>query len=317
MALKSKLEGGELYDLASEKIKPLLEQVNQVGLVEIVGGRKREIQVQVNRDRMKARELSVTQIAGALKNSGQNVPAGKIDQADSEMVFRTLGEFNSLDQIKNSIVSFFGNDAVTKVSDIGTVTDTLETERLRVYLNGEKSLFLNVYKQSGTNTVAVAKDIYKKLEKINEELARTNGKDTQVVIIRDTTKFIWANVVDVGESIAFGIILTILVVYLFLGSTRSTVITGFAIPVSLIGSFALFAAVGLTINIMSLLAFSLAVGLLIDDAIVVRENIFRHLEMGKSATQAALDGTAEVGVAVFAVTLLDNFLNRLVLASAS
>ncbi|MEY4615218.1 MAG: hypothetical protein RJB66_178 [Pseudomonadota bacterium] len=303
MALDSKLEGGELFDLASEKIKPLLEQVNQVGLVEIIGGRKREIQVQVNRDRMKARELSVTQIAGALKNSGQNVPAGKIDQAESEMVFRTLGEFNSLDQIKNSIVSFYGNDAVTKVSDIGTVTDTLETERLRVYLNGEKSLFLNIYKQSGTNTVAVAKDIYKKLDKINEELSRVYGKDTKVIIIRDATKFIWANVVDVGESIIFGIILTILVVYLFLGSTRSTIITGFAIPVSLIGSFALFAAVGLTINIMSLLAFSLAVGLLIDDAIVVRENIFRHLEMGKSPSQAALDGTAEVGVAVLAVTL--------------
>lgn len=303
MALKSKLTGGELFDLANEKIRPLFEQVNQVGLVEVIGGRKREIQVQVDRDKMKARELSVTQIAGALKNSGQNVPAGKIDQAQSEMVFRTLGEFNSLDQIKNSIVSFYGNDVVTKLGDIASVTDALETEKLRVYLDGDKSLFLNIYKQSGTNTIAVAEGIYKKLDKINAELAKMYGNDTQVVIVRDTTKYVWANVKDVGESIIIGIILTILVVYLFLGSGRSTLITGFAIPVSLIGSFALFAAVGLTINIMSLLAFSLAVGLLIDDAIVVRENIFRHLEMGKSAKKAALDGTAEVGVAVIAVTL--------------
>lgn len=303
LAVKSKLEGGKLYDLANEQIKPLFEQVNQVGLVEVVGGRKREIQVQVDRDKILKRDMSVTQIVSALKNSGQNVPAGKVNQKEAELVFRTLGEFNSLDQIRKSIVSFFGNDATTKLSDVASVVDTVEDEKLRVFMNGEGSLFLNIYKQSGANTIAVSKNVYKRVSKINEELKKVYGGDFEVIVVRDMSKFVFANVLDVGESILFGIILTILVVFLFLGSVRSTLITGFAIPVSLIGSFALMNMFGVTINIMSLLAFSLAVGLLIDDAIVVRENIFRHLEMGKSPVQAALDGTAEVGTAVIAVTL--------------
>lgn len=303
MAIQSKLTGGKLYDLANEQIRPRFEQVNQVGLVEVVGGRKREVQVQVDRDKIAQRELSLTQIVGALKNTGQNVPAGKVDQSKSELVFRTLGEFNSLDQIKNSIVSFFGNDAITKLGDVANVVDTIEDEKLRVYINGENSIFLNIYKQSGANTISVANGIHARLAKMNEELKKVYGPEFEVKLVRDSTKYVWANVYDVGESIIFGIILTILVVYLFLGSLRSTLITGFAIPVALIGSFALLNAAGMTINVMSLLAFSLAVGLLIDDAIVVRENIFRHLEMGKSPVQAALDGTAEVGVAVVAVTL--------------
>lgn len=303
MAIKSKLTGAKLFDVANEQIRPRFEQVNQVGLVEVVGGRKREIQVQVDRNKIASRELSLTQIVGALKNTGQNVPAGKVDQSSSELVFRTLGEFNSLDQIKNSLVSFYGNDTVTKVGDVANVVDTIEDEKLRVYINGENSIFLNIYKQSGANTISVAKGIHTRLEKVNDEMKKMYGDDFQVSLVRDTTKYVWANVFDVGESILFGIILTILVVYLFLGSLRSTLITGFAIPVALIGSFALLNMAGMTINIMSLLAFSLAVGLLIDDAIVVRENIFRHLEMGKSPVNAALDGTAEVGIAVVAVTL--------------
>lgn len=303
VAVKSALTGGKLFDLANERIKPLFEQVNQVGLVEIIGGRKREIQVQVDRNKLNDREISVSQIVSSLKNTGQNIPAGKVDRTSSELVFRTLGEFNSLDQIRKSLVSFFGNDVTTQVGDVARVIDTVEDEKLRVFMNGENSLFINVYKQSGANTIEVSKNVISRVAKINEELKKEYGADFEVVIVRDTSKFVWANVYDVAEAIIIGIILTILVVYLFLGSLRSTLITGLAIPVSLLGSFALMSYFGITINLMSLLAFSLAVGLLIDDAIVVRENIFRHLEMGKPPLKAALDGTGEVGVAVIAVTL--------------
>lgn len=229
MAIQSNLKGGKLFDLANEQIRPRFEQVNQVGLVEVVGGRKREVQVQVDRNKIAGRELSLTQIVAALKNTGQNVPAGKVDQSKSELVFRTLGEFNTLDQIRNSIVSFFGNDSITKLGDVATVTDTVEDEKLRVYINGENSIFMNIYKQSGANTISVANGIHKRLDKINEELKKVYGNDFEVKLVRDTTKYVWANVFDVGESIIFGIILTILVVYLFLGSLRSTLITGFAI----------------------------------------------------------------------------------------
>ncbi len=303
LALKTKLTGGKLYDLANEQVRPLFEQVAQVGLVEVIGGRKREIQIQLDRNKLLQREMSVTQVAGSLSNAGQNVPAGKIDQTQGELVFRTLGEFNSLDQIKQSVVSFFGNDVTTKVSDIGQVVDTLQDEKMKAYLNGEETAFLFIYKQSGANTLQVSSNVLKRIDKINTEFKQVYGDDFKVIVARDTTKYIWNNVLDVAESIAIGVILTVLVVFLFLGSIRSTLITGLAIPVSLIGSFVLLYLAGVSINIMSLLAFSLAVGLLIDDAIVVRENIFRHLEMGKNLIKAALDGTAEVGTAVIAVTL--------------
>jgi len=303
VAIKSTKTGGELYDLVNEQVKPLFEQVNQVGLVELVGGRKREVQIQIDRNKLLQRNMSVTQVAQALGASGQNVPAGKIDQEKSEMVFRTIGEFNKLDQIRNSIVSFFGNDRTTKVSDVANVVDTLEDEKMRVFLNGEPTLFLQIYKQSGANTIEVSKNVAKRVEKINATFKQRYGNEFEVSVVRDMSKFIWNNVIDVAESIFLGVLLTIIVVFLFLGSFRSTLITGFAIPVSLIGSFTFLYIFGVSINIMSLLAFSLAVGLLIDDAIVVRENIFRHLEMGKKPIQAALDGTAEVGVAVIAVTL--------------
>lgn len=304
LAIKSDLQGSQLFDLAKERVKPLLEQVNQVGQVEVIGGRQREIQIQLDRNKLARREMSVSQIAAGLNNSGQNVPAGKIDKASSsELVFRTLGEFNSIDQIQNTIVSFFGNEVVTKISDVGRVEDTLADAKMKSFLDGKETIFLNLYKQSGSNTIAVADGVFKKVDQINLDLKQLYGENFELVVARDTSRLVWNNVFDVLESIGIGIILTVLVVYFFLGSLRSTIITGFAIPVSLIGSMALLYIFGLTINVMSLLAFSLAVGLLIDDAIVVRENIFRHMEMGKSALKAALDGTAEVGLAVLAVTL--------------
>ncbi len=303
LAVKSKLTGGALYDLANEVLKPKFEQVSQVGNVEILGGRKREIQVQLDRNKLSQRDISVNQVVHALSNLGENIPAGKLDQTKGELVYRTLGEFNNLEQIKKTVVSFYGNDVITKISDVGTVVDTLTDEQLRANLDGEESIFLYVYKQSGANTIKVSTEVAKRIEKINAELKGTVGEDFEIKIVTDMSKYVWANVKDVGESIGFGIILTVLVVFLFLGSARSTLITGLAIPFSLVGSMMFLYLFGISINIMSLLAFSLAVGLLIDDAIVVRENIFRHLEMGKSPIQAALDGTSEVGMAVIAVTM--------------
>lgn len=303
LAITSEVKGTELFDLASERVRPLLEQVEQVGRVEVVGGRKREIHVKLDKKKLEQRNLSVLAVAGAFQNAGINLPAGKLDEANAETVFRTLGEFNSVDQVRKAVVSFIGNDILTTVADVGKVEDTVEDEKLKAYLNGEDTIFLNVYKQSGANTLAVAAGVHKRAAKINVDLQKELKKTFEVKVVRDMSKFVWANVKDVGESIAIGIILTIIVVFLFLGSLRSTFITGLAIPVSLIGCFPLLYMAGVSINVMSLLAFSLAVGLLIDDAIVVRENIFRHMEMGKSAFRAALDGTAEVGMAVTAVTL--------------
>ena len=303
IALQAPLKPGELYDLANERIKTQIEQVANVGRVTIVGGREREIQVLLDRNKLFNRQVSVSQVAASLQNSGVNTPSGKIDQAKSEVVFRTLGEFNTLDAVRNHTLSFFNNETPIQLKDLGEVKDSLQEERSKAYINGKEAIFLNVYRQSKANTIEVSDSVQKKIARINTDLLVPLGSKYQLTIVQDTARYVRNNVEDVYESIGIGVVLTILVVFFFLGSVRSTLITGLSIPVSLIGGMSLFYISDISINIMSLLALSLAVGLLIDDAIVVRENIFRHMEMGKSAIQAALDGTREVGLAVIAVTL--------------
>ncbi len=302
VSVKSKISEGELFQVVDKKIKPLIEQVNQVGLVEIQGGRKREIKVELDRNKLKGHELSASQVVSRLQISGQNIPAGKVSNDKQDTVFRTLGEFKNLEQIKKTIVNFIGNDIPVTVNEIATVTDSLQDRKNFGYYNGEAAILLSIYKQSGSNTIAVSDAIKKKLIKINETLKNENI-EIELKIVRDGSKPIKDNVDDVYETIILGVILTIFVVFFFLGSARSTFITGLALPNSLLGAFILLSYAGFSINIMTLLALSLAVGLLIDDAIVVRENIFRHLEMGKSPIDAAIEGTNEVVLAVVATTL--------------
>ena len=302
LSVKADLPDAKLYDLANEVLRPKLEQIPQVGLVEVIGGRKREIQVTLDRKKLNQHELSATQVAARLQAAGENVPAGKVNEGKQETVFRTLGQFTSLSDIGDSIVSFFGNDVPVTVKDVGRVVDTLEDEVSRAFVNGNKSLFLNVYKQSGANTIAVVDTLNKRLAQLNKELGTAPGKPS-ITVIRDGAWWIRVNVEDVKESILIGIVLAVIVVFFFLGSGRSTIITGLALPNSLIGALILMAAAGFTINLMSLLALSLSVGLLIDDAIVVRENIYRHIEMGEDPITAAKKGTDEVRLAVVATTL--------------
>lgn len=302
ISVASDLPDGQLFQYVDKKIKPMFEQVNQVGLVEIFGGRKREIKVELDRNKLKAREISASQVSERLKISGQNIPAGKISGSKNDSVFRTLGEYKTINEIESTIVNFLGNDVPITVKDVGVVKDSLEERKTYAYYNGTNSVILNVYKQSGSNTIGVAKSIKKQLEKINKNLKEQNQPLT-LQIVRDGSKQIDANVYDVYETIIIGIILTIIVVFFFLGSLRSTIITGLALPNSLLGAFILLAAAGFTVNIMTLLALSLAVGLLIDDAIVVRENIFRHIEMGADPVKASIEGTSEVTLAVIATTL--------------
>ena len=302
LALDADLPDAKLYDLADDKIKPKLEQVAKVGLVKITGGRKREIQIQLDRKKLKAHEISVSAIAARLSGSGQDIPSGKKSQGENETIFRTIGQFAAIEDIKNLVLNFYGNDIPTRVEDLGVVSDTLADETTKNFVNGKKSLSIKVFKQSGSNTIAVVDALKKKIAIVNEQFKSQPGHPN-LVIIRDGSSWVRANVQDVKESIFLGIGLAVLVVFLFLANGRSTIITGLALPNSLIGAFILMAMAGFTINIMTLLALSLSVGLLIDDAIVVRENIFRHIEKGMSPKDAALFGTNEVRLAVIATSL--------------
>ncbi|NBX75244.1 MAG: efflux RND transporter permease subunit [Proteobacteria bacterium] len=302
VSLSADMPAGKLYDLASEGIRPRLEQINQVGLVSIQGGRKREIRVELDRNKLRTFEISASQVVQAIKATGMNIPAGKVTETSKDIVYRTLGEFQTVDDVAATVVSFIGNDVPVRVGQLGRVIDDLEDEKTRSFVNGEPSLFLRIYRQSGANTIRVVEDVKKRVNKIQEELSN-GAQPVKLEVVQDGSKPIRANVDDVTESIFFGIILTIIVVFYFLGSGRSTIITGLALPNSLLGAFILMAAAGFTINVMTLLALSLSVGLLIDDAIVVRENIFRHIERGESPIVAASKGTKEVMLAVIGTTL--------------
>ena len=303
IALNSKMNAADLYDVANEKVKPLLERINDVGLVRIVGGQKKEIQILVDKNKLQDRQISMVQIAKKIEDTSKDIPVGKYNSSSVETVLRTIGEFSSLNQIKDVAVNFVGSDRSVKLSEIAQIQESVAEAKRYSSINGETALFLQIYKQSGSNTVAVSDRVKTAVDGINDILI-AQKIDAKTLLVRDGSVAIRLNVADVTESIFLGIILCIIVVFFFLGSARSTFITGLAIPNSLLGGFIFMYAAGFSINIMTLIALSLAVGLLIDDAIVVRENIFRHLEMGKPPMQAALEGTKEVTMAVIATTLV-------------
>lgn len=303
LAITSKLPPGEAYDVANEMIKPQFERLNDIGKVDVVGGRKTEIQVLVDKNKVQDRQISMVQIARRIEETSKDIPIGKVENPLKELLMRTSGEFSSLDEIRNVNVNFMGSDRAVLLSDVGHVERGLEDQKSMARIKGSPALLLQVYKQSGSNTVAVTDAVKKSLEKVNTFLGEKKI-DAKVQVVRDMSRPIRLNVADVNESIMIGIFLCVIVVFFFLGSGRSTFITGMALPNSLLGGFIVMYAMGFSINMMTLLALSLAVGLLIDDAIVVRENIFRHMEMGKDPKKAALDGTMEVAQAVVATTLV-------------
>ncbi len=302
IALTTSMTAAATYDLADLEIKPVLMQVPNVSVVELLGGTKREILVNLDRRLLWRHKASVTGVSARIAGNSQNVPVGAVSRGSRQVLFRTLGEYRTLDQIRRAPVSFFGSEVPVTVSQLGEVADTTEEVKSYALYDGKPALFLNIFRQSGTNTVAVVDAVVARVDKLNEELARRPG-GARLTVYRDNAKFVRMNLEDVQHTIFIGIVLTFVVVYLFLGSMRSTFITGMALPNSLIGTFILMYVMGFTINIITLLALSLAVGLLIDDAIVVRENIWRRMEHGEAPRPAAIRGTNEVMLAVVATTL--------------
>ena len=292
----------ELFDLAEYTIRPRLEHVRGVGRVEIQGGRKREVRVQLDRAKLAAYEISATETAAALASSGRNVAAGRKTANGRDRLYRVMGEFKTPGDVDNTMVRFTGNDVPVRIKDLGKATDGYAEEDTISFRNGRKSMVIAVYKQSRTNTVKAASITKQEVTKLQKELSTAPGKP-ELQIVQDGTRAIAANVTDLKETILVSILLTVLVVLLFLRNLRSTIITVLAIPNSIIGAFALMYFAGFTVNIMSLLALSLSIGILVDDAIVVRENIFRRMQAGEPPAEAARKGAEEVRLAVIATSL--------------
>jgi HAE1 family hydrophobic/amphiphilic exporter-1 len=303
LAIKANTGQGELYDIASEFIKPRIEQAKNVGLVEIIGGRKREIHILLDMNKMKARNITINQIVRQLQLSGKKVGIGTRDDKQKELFFTSDSEFNQIKQIEDLIINFYGNENSTRIKDIAVVNDSLADEKSRAFLNGERSLFLEIYRQSDSNLIEVVDNVVSQIDKMTTQLSKIKGEPS-ITIVRNSSKYIRDNVSDVYETIIIALALTVTVVLLFLANFRSTIITAISLPIALISSFILMYVADFSINVISLLALSLAVGLLVDDAIVVTENIYRKIEQGMTPKEAAISGTNEILLAVIAITLV-------------
>jgi HAE1 family hydrophobic/amphiphilic exporter-1 len=289
----------EVTDVADKKIKQQIESINGVGQVTIIGGRTREIQVWVDPDKLRAFNITVAQVADAVRAQNMEVPGGRIDEGTRELTVRTMGRIVQPSDFNELVVGNRGTYSV-KLSDVGYAEDGAEEARTEARLNGQPAVTLVVSKQSGQNTVAVADAVKERLTEIQSSLPPSFK--TQVV--GDQSIFIKASIESIQRHLIEGSILAAIVVFLFLWSFRSTLIAALAIPTSLIATFGLMAAMGFTLNQITMLALTLMVGIVIDDAIVVLENIFRFIEeKGMPSFQAAIEGTKEIGMAVTATTL--------------
>ncbi len=296
-ALSSDMPLDQLRTLAEDKVKNRIEQTEDVAGVDLVGGWEREIKVELDSRKLEAYDLPIQQVIGVLSLENLNVPGGRMDLEPREIILRTTGEFQTVDQINHIIV---GNRQGVPIylRDIAQVKDSFKEQREIAKLNGKPSVSFIVHKQSGGNTVKVCDNLKKTFEQLKKELP----SGTTIEVASDQSKFIKRSVNDTMRTLYLGALFVTLVVLFFMGNLRSTIIAALAIPTSIFATFMLMYAFGYSINMMTLMALSLAVGILIDDAIVVRENIFRHIEEGMEPEKAASFGASEVGLAVMACT---------------
>jgi HAE1 family hydrophobic/amphiphilic exporter-1 len=288
----------ELTSLATEVVAPRFQSVPGVGGVNIVGGARREIRVELRPEALRAYGVSPDQVGAALDRENRETPAGRVERGQSEKLVRVSGRVAEPQAFADIVVAV-RNGTPVRVRDVATVVDGNAEVRSAAFKSETPAVSLEVLKISGANTVEVSD----RVQAMVREMGRTLPADVELTVIRDDAKRIKEALWDVQLSLVLGAVLTIGIIYLFLNSWRSTVITGLTLPVSIISAFFVMWALDFTLNTMTLLALSLAIGLLIDDAIVVRENIVRHIEMGKDHVTASKEGTDEIGLAVLSTTL--------------
>ena len=287
----------EVTTYAKNVVKKRLENIPGVGSVDLVGGAEREINIEVDPAKLKAYELSIQDVIQSVGASNVEIPGGNLIQGSRQLLLRTMGKYKNVDGFNKVIVSN-PKGKIVYLSDIAKVVDGIKEQTSLTRVNGNYAVGLNIIKQSGSNTVKVADEVNKQLENLKKELP----PDIKIFMAQDNSVFIKDSINDVLFDILYGGLLAVIVIYLFLANLRATIISALALPSSIIASFIIMYALNFTLNMMSLLALSLAVGLLIDDAIVVIENIYRHMDQGETPFEAAKSASQEIGLAVMATT---------------
>lgn len=287
----------EITTFTKDEIQKRLESIPGVGAVTLVGGYEREINVFLDVEKMESYEISIDKVKMALMAANMEIPGGRINEEHVEYLVRTMGKLTSVSQFNNLVMDNPHGQPVY-LRDIATVIDGTEEQRSLARLNGEEAVTLDISRQSGANTVEIAQAVRAEVARLQQEIP----PDIRINTVVDDSTFIEDSIHEILTNIIFGGLLAVLVVFLFLADIRSTIISAVAIPTSIIAAFTFMKMLGFTLNTMSLMGLSLAVGLLIDDAIVVIENIFRHLDEGEPPMKAAFNATKEIGLAVMATT---------------
>lgn len=299
VALSGDIGPRELTQIADKRVKQALQRIKGVGTINLLGGRERQIQIDLQLDKLKAFGLTVQDVEQAIAAQNFDLPAGLIERSRQELTLKTHGEVETLDGLGDILISGIGG-AQIRVRDVATITDGLADKRSHGQVQGKSAVALEILKQGDANVVKISEKIREELERLRPELEE---RGVTMAIPMDNSRFTQRSIEDVQIDLAIGSIFTIIIIFVFLHNIPSTLIAALAIPTSVVGTFAAMQALGFSFNYMTMLALSLSVGLLVDDAIVVIENIYRHLQMGKSGMRAALDGTREIAFAVLATTL--------------
>ncbi|WP_188396956.1 efflux RND transporter permease subunit [Sporomusa sp. GT1] len=289
---------GEIRKIAEDIVKDQIQQLEGVAEVSVYGAAQREIQILADPSKLEAYGLSLQQLLEVVNSNNVNTPGGHVKEKGMELTVRTIGKYKSIDDIKQIIV-LNQQGRLVRLHEVAEVKDAWEEERNYAATNGVPSVIVSIQKQSGTNTVGVAEKVKQSMEHLQQNVL---PPDIKVTKVRDNSVYIRDSVEDVMVTMVFGGFLAVAITFLFLRNTRATIISALAIPTSIIATFFLMKVMNFTLNNMSLMGLSLAVGILIDDAIVVIENIFRHMEQGKKTFEAACEGTKEISLAVLATT---------------
>jgi hydrophobic/amphiphilic exporter-1 (mainly G- bacteria), HAE1 family len=299
LAVSGRRDLREVTELARKRVKERLETVAGVGAINLVGGRTRSINVTVDADKLAAYSLSIDDVKTSLERQNLEEPGGRIDQGSREMVLRTLGRLNTAKQFDDLIVTNMGG-APVRIKDLGRAEDSYEEPRTKARLDGENAVSLSIQKQSGVNTVKVVDDLTTRLN----EVKATLPPDIKIVVTRDQSRFVRKSIEEVKFHLLLAAALVSATILLFIRDWRTTVIATLAIPTSIIPTFLFMQYMGFTLNNITMLALILAIGIVIDDAVVVHENIFRHMEEdGMDGMEAASVGTSEIALAVLATSL--------------
>ncbi len=288
----------ELRQLSEDRIEPLLERVDGVAMVETAGGLERQINVKLNPVKLAAHNLSTSDIVRAIRASGGLLPAGAIETQTTNFSLHIASDFSSLDQLKNVLIKYEGGKPLV-LKDVASVKDGYKELISDVRVNYHQGVYLRVMKQSDANTVQACRNVRKTLDEIKEVMPR----DVELRMVYDQSEYIMSSIGNLGDTALLAFLIAFLVIYFFLLNIRGSIIMGLAIPISVISTFAVMMLANLTLNIISMAGLALAIGMLVDNSIVVLENIYRHRELGEDGFTAANMGATEVAMAITASTL--------------